>query len=144
MVKTCLSKNHGFVIVFNANNESQSDFTFSKKGSFVEIIDFNNLPNGLLGITVKSINKVIVSNICQLEDGLHIADIKAQIDPEVDDQAVLAEYPEISSILSQLIKHPKISDLLHLTNIFPSITEMLTAKVTAPPSPILHLRNPQL
>ena len=42
MVKTCLSKNHGFVIVFNANNESQSDFTFSKKGSFVEIIDFNN------------------------------------------------------------------------------------------------------
>jgi Lon protease-like protein len=111
MVKTCLSKNHGFVIVFNANNESQGDFTFSKKGSFVEIIDFNNLPNGLLGITVKSINKVIVSNICQLEDGLHIADIKAQIDPEVDDQAVLAEYPEISSILSQLIKHPKISDL---------------------------------
>ena len=108
MVKTCLSKNHGFVIVFNANNESQSDFTFSKKGSFVEIIDFNNLPNGLLGITV---NKGIVSNICQLEDGLHIADIKAQIDPEVDDQAVLAEYPEISSILSQLIKHPKISDL---------------------------------
>ena len=94
MVKTCLSKNHGFVIVFNANNESDGDFTFSKKGSFVEIIDFNNLPNGLLGITVKSINKVIVSNICQLEDGLHVANTKPQIDPEVDDQAVLAEYPE--------------------------------------------------
>ena len=25
MVKTCLSKNHGFVIVFNANNEFQGD-----------------------------------------------------------------------------------------------------------------------
>ena len=97
------------MIVFNARMNHKSDFTFSKKGSFVEIIDFNNLPNGLLGITVKSINKVIVSNICQLEDGLHIADIRPQIDPEVDDQAVLAEYPEISSILSQLIKHPKIS-----------------------------------
>ena len=111
MVKTCLSQNHGFVIVFNASNESQDNFNFSKKGSFVEIIDFNNLPNGLLGITVKSINKVIISNICQLEDGLHIADIRPQVDPEVDNQAVLAEYPEISSILSQLIKHPKIVNL---------------------------------
>ena len=111
MVKTCLSQNHGFVIVFNASNESQDNFNFSKNVSFVAIIDFNNLPNGLLGITVKSIIKAIISNICQLEDGLHIADIRPQVDPEVDNQAVLAEYPEISSILSQLIKHPKIVNL---------------------------------
>ena len=111
MVKNCLSENHGFVIVFDSNSKSTSDFSFSKKGSFVEIIDFNNLPNGLLGITVKSINKVVINNTFQQEDGLHIADTKPDIDPEVDDQAVLAEYPEITSILSQLLKQPRISDL---------------------------------
>ena len=91
MIKSCMSENHGFVIVLQ-NNEIK-DFEISKKGTYVEIIDFNNLPNGLLGITVKSENKVSLKNIYQLEDGLHIAEIKPEIDPEVDNQALIAEYP---------------------------------------------------
>ena len=109
MIKSCMSDNHGFIIVLQ-NNEIK-DFEISKKGTYVEIIDFNNLPNGLLGITVKSENKVSLKNIYQLEDGLHIAEIKPEIDPEVDNQALIAEYPEIINILSQLIKHPKINEL---------------------------------
>ena len=111
MVKECMSNGYGFIIVLQSKLESISDYGMSKKGTYVEIIDFNNLPNGLLGITVRSENKVNISNICQLEDGLHVADAKPEIDPEVDDQAILAEYPEISNILTQLMKHPKISDL---------------------------------
>lgn len=109
MIKTCMSENHGFVIVLQNNNNA--DFGISKKGTYVEIIDFNNLPNGLLGITVKSENKVSIKNIYQLEDGLHVAEIKPEIDPEVDNQALIAEYPEIINILSQLVKHPKINEL---------------------------------
>ena len=105
-----MSNGHGFVIAFQSKIDG-SDYEISKKGSYVEIIDFNNLPNGLLGITVKSENKVIISNILQLEDGLHIADVILDVDPEVDDQALLAEHPEIINILSQLMKHPRISDL---------------------------------
>lgn len=108
MIKTCMSENHGFVIVLQNNN---ADFGISKKGTYVEIIDFNNLPNGLLGITVKSENKVSIKNIYQLEGGLHVAEIKPEIDPEVDNQALIAEYPEIINILSQLVKHPKINEL---------------------------------
>lgn len=109
MVKKCMSDNHGFVIVLQINDGSE--FGFSKKGTYVEIVDFNNLPNGLLGITVKAETKVAINNICQLEDGLHIADIRPEIDPEVDNQALLAEYPEMINILSQIIKHPKINEL---------------------------------
>ena len=98
-------------MVFQNNHLNSSDYQISKKGSYVEIIDFNNLPNGLLGITVKSINKVLINNLTKLEDGLHVADIKPDLDPEVDDQALLAEYPEITSILSQLLKHPKINEM---------------------------------
>ena len=36
---------------------------------------------------------------------------KTGIDPEVDNQALIAEYPEIINILSQIIKHPKVTEL---------------------------------
>jgi Lon protease-like protein len=104
-----MSDNHGFVIVLQVNDTSE--FGILKKGTYVEIVDFNNLPNGLLGITVKAETKVSIKNICQLEDGLHIADVMPEIDPEVDNQALLAEYSEITNILSQIIKHPKVNEL---------------------------------
>ena len=56
-------------------------------------------------------NKVLIGNLVQLEDGLNIGEIEAVTDPEVDDQALLAEFPEISNILSQIIKHPSISEM---------------------------------
>lgn len=109
MIKECMSDNHGFVIVLKINDASE--FGISKKGTYVEIVDFNNLPNGLLGITVKAETKVSINNICKLEEGLHIANIRPEIDPEVDNQALLAEYPEMINILSQIIKHPKVNEL---------------------------------
>jgi len=111
MVKECMAKDHGFVIVFQNGSQKNENYEISKKGSYVEIIDFNNLPNGLLGISVKSINKVAIKDLTQLEDGLHIAQINPLIDPEVDDQALLAEFPELGNILSQLVQHPKISEM---------------------------------
>ena len=111
MVKNCMKNSQGFVIVFQKPTDSIDDFEISKKGSYVEIIDFNNLQNGLLGISVKSINKVVVNNLIQLKDGLHIAEINPLVDPEVDDQALLAEFPEITNILNQLVKHPRIVDM---------------------------------
>ena len=56
-----MKNNKGFVMVYQ-KNESNKDFEISKKGSYVEIIDFNSLPNGLLGITVKCMNKVLIGN----------------------------------------------------------------------------------
>ena len=111
MVKKCMQDSTGFVITLQSKSDGDIEFGIVKHGTYVEIIDFNNLPNGLLGITVKSENKVSLKNIHQLEDGLHIAEIKPEIDPEVDNQALIAEYPEIINILSQLIKHPKINEL---------------------------------
>jgi len=111
MVKECMAKDHGFVIVYQNGTDKDGNYEISKKGSYVKIIDFNNLSNGLLGITVKSINKVVIKDLTQLEDGLHVAQINPLIDPEVDDQALLAEFPEITNILNQLIKHPRILEM---------------------------------
>jgi hypothetical protein len=65
------------------------------------------LPNGLLGISVKSINKVAISNLVQLQDGLNVAEVNPLIDPEVEDQALVAKFPEIINILNPPVKHPK-------------------------------------
>jgi|TARA_E500000081_G_scaffold148699_1_gene174555 Lon protease-like protein len=110
MVKSCMQNNSGFVITLSTQKNNETNYGISKNGTYVEIIDFNNLPNGLLGITVKSIHKVKINNITELDDGLHMADAEALIDPEVDDQAILAEHPDLINILMQLVKHPKIND----------------------------------
>lgn len=111
MVKRCMVEDEGFVITLLQNNLDNDEIGFAKKGSYVEIVDFNNLPNGLLGITVKCIHKAEIKNICKLDDGLNIGEISPIIEPEVDDQAVLAEHPELLNILSQLMRHPEIEKL---------------------------------
>jgi Lon protease-like protein len=109
MVKNCMSTNTGFVITLSKSN--QSGESFMSQGTFVEIIDFNQLPNGLLGITVKGSQKVSIKSVEQLESGLHCASVNPIADPIVDDQAVLAQFPELINVLSQLKEHPQVKSL---------------------------------
>ena len=106
-----MSNASNFVISYKSDKFDDFDFGIEKAGTSVQIVDFNNLPNGLLGITVKAEDKVSIKNICQLEDGLNIGEVEPMIDPEVDDQAILAEYPEFVNILTQIMKHPKVSEM---------------------------------
>jgi len=101
----------GFVITLQSKSDGDIEFGIVKQGTYVEIIDFNNNPNGLLGITVKAVNKVAIKDIVQQEDALHIAEIKPLTDPLVDDQALIAKHPELINILIQLKDHPKIKVL---------------------------------
>ena len=78
-----MSADTGFVITLSKNN--QSGESFMSQGTFVEIIDFNQLPNGLLGITVRGSQKVSIKSVEQLESGLHYASIAPVAEPAVDD-----------------------------------------------------------
>ena len=109
MVKNCMSTDTGFVITLSKNN--QSGESFMSQGSFVEIIDFNQLPNGLLGITVRGSQKVSIKSVEQLESGLYYASIYPIPEPVVDDQAVLAQFPELINVLTQLKEHPQVKSL---------------------------------
>ena len=106
MVKNCMNSESGFVITLS--NENVSGESFMSQGTFVDIIDFNQLPNGLLGITVKGREKVSIKSIEQLESGLHYASISPIAEPVVDDQAVLAKFPDLINVLSQLKEHPQV------------------------------------
>ena len=106
MVKDCMNSESGFVITLSNNNVSGE--SFMSQGTFVDIIDFNQLPNGLLGITVKGREKVSIKSIEQVESGLHFASISPIAEPVVDDQAVLAKFPDLINVLSQLKEHPQV------------------------------------
>jgi len=109
MVKNCMNTDTGFVITLSKSN--QSGEAFMSQGTFVEIIDFNQLPNGLLGITVQGSQKVSIRSVEQLESGLHYASITPITEPAVDDQAVLAQFPELINVLSRLKEHPHVKSL---------------------------------
>ena len=109
MVKDCMRNETGFVITLSKKNTSGD--SFMSQGTFVEIIDFNQLPNGLLGITVKGTQKVSIKSVEQVESGLHYAKISLIPEPVVDDQAVLAKFPELINVLSQLKEHPQVKSL---------------------------------
>ena len=111
MVKSCMKDSSGFVITLQSKSEGDIEYGLIKQGTYVEIIDFNNNSNGLLGITVKAINKVVIKDIFQQKDMLHLATIKPLIDPLVDDQALIAKHPELLNILIQLKDHPRIKIL---------------------------------
>ena len=109
MIKDVMHGDNQFVISLLSN--TNQDISFKDKGTLVEIIDFNDLPNGLLGITVKGTTRVEISSAEINEDDYHVGQIFPISEPTVDDQALLAKFPELINVLSQLKEHPKVREL---------------------------------
>ena len=71
MLTRCLKEDRGFVVVLlREGGETGPTTAFYDIGTYVRIIDFQQLENGLLGITVEGASKVSVVRSWQQEDGL--------------------------------------------------------------------------
>ncbi len=66
LVKESMAEQKGFVL---AMKEGDAICTY---GTHVQIIDFETLPDGLLGVTIKGLSRVKLSHIDQEDDGLWI------------------------------------------------------------------------
>jgi len=113
MVKTSLAKEEGFCIVLTKNKESMSVEEFPNHhdvGTYVEIVDFNQLQNGLLGITVKGLNKVKILDRWKQDDELLIANI-TKIKELGENLSEEPSYKEIWSMLLEICNHPEIKRL---------------------------------
>jgi len=110
MLTRCLKEDRGFVVVLLREGTEVSLRTdFYDIGTYVRIVDFQQLDNGLLGITVEGDRKVRVLKNVQQSDGLNLGDVE-QLPPEE-----IAEVPEhlyeLSSVLKALGRHPAIREL---------------------------------
>lgn len=110
MLTRCLKEDRGFVVVLlRDGNETASTAAFYDIGTYVRITDFQQLENGLLGITVEGVAKVSVVRSWQQEDGLNIGDLEVLLDEA--DSKVPGRFSELPSVLRALSQHPVIRDL---------------------------------
>jgi hypothetical protein len=79
-------------------------------GTYVEIVDFNQLENGLLGVTVQGKYRIKILDRKVQEDGLIIADTIEE--PEEEESVSLEpQYENIWRILREISDNPEIKKL---------------------------------
>ena len=111
MVKDCLAKGKGFCIVLTKKEEGVSlkSKQHSATGTYVEVVDFNQLENGLLGITVQGKHRVQILDRKEQEDGLLIGSVMQL--KEANDSCLEEDYKNIWRVLREISEHPEIKKL---------------------------------
>ena len=110
MLTRCLKTDQGFVItLLRDGDEAGRAASFYETGTHVRIIDFQQLENGLLGITVEGEAKVSITRTWQQEDGLNLCEM-ALLQEEASGNIPSAFY-ELPSVLRALFRHPVIQEL---------------------------------
>jgi Lon protease-like protein len=109
LIKACLRDNHGFVVILISSGKEVGDApeTYSI-GTYVEIIDWETLDNGLFGITIKAQYRVRVTSPSVQDDGLMTGEIETLLSDETPDSADVLQIADLVDILKQLEQHPYI------------------------------------
>lgn len=107
LITDCLKQQTGFVIVLISDGKEVGITPqIYCTGCYVEIIDWESLENGLLGITVQARYRVHLSNSSVRDDGLLLAEI-SPLESSLDKNPELPEnFKPLSETLKQLLKHP--------------------------------------
>ncbi len=76
MVKECCEQNIGFGMNLVSGRTTSSNTVISSVGTMVNIIDFETLPDGLLGITVVGNQRFTLKRVWAESDGLRKAEVE--------------------------------------------------------------------
>lgn len=102
MVRRCMREQSGFGVVLIRDGAEVGGVTaMADVGCFARIVDFNTMPDGLLGITVQGERRFRVLQRDVQRDGLHLAEVEW-----LDEQgAMLAsdQFVELREILSRAL-----------------------------------------
>ena len=113
MVSECLANSEGFCIVLfkdDDNEENKEYLPHHNIATYVEIVDFNKLDNGLLGITVQGKYKIRIEDVWKQEDELLIGKIE-KINEEDDNLSNEPEYLDLWNMVKEITNHPEIKKL---------------------------------
>ena len=102
MVGRCLKEQGRFgVVLILEGVEAGSALTVAAIGTSGRIVDFDPLPDGLLGITCLGEQRFRILRRWQQDDGLNLADV--QFLPAEAASAVPAEYAHLGDLLRELL-----------------------------------------
>lgn len=107
LIKDCMKQQTGFVVVLISEGKEVGEAPqIYRTGCYVEIIDWESLDNGLLGITIQAKYRAQLSDSSVRDDGLLLAEA-SPLYSTLDDNAILPEtFKPLSDTLEQLLQHP--------------------------------------
>lgn len=111
MVSACMRRGEGFGVValLEGREVGEAARRFSTLGCEALIRDFQQRPNGLLGIRVEGGRRLRVGEVSVQADQLTLAEV-SWLD-EVEDAPLLAEHTDLAALLSALAEHPLVAGL---------------------------------
>ena len=114
LVARCMRGQTGFGVVWLKQGSEVSGGAIDTPnigdyGTFARIVDWDQLPNGLLGIVIEGQERFDVRSVWRETDGL----IKAQVEmlPLPDPTPMPDEFEGLSEVLTGLLRHPQIKRL---------------------------------
>ncbi|VAW50888.1 Uncharacterized protein, similar to the N-terminal domain of Lon protease [hydrothermal vent metagenome] len=107
LIKNCMKQQTGFVtVLISEGKEVGTAPQIYCYGCYVEIIDWQSLDNGLLGITVQGKYRTQLSNSSVKDSGLLLAETNP-IKSTLDENSTLPEaFRPLSDTLKELLAHP--------------------------------------
>jgi Lon protease-like protein len=115
MVMRCMRENSGFGVVMIEEgrqileNSEQSLPSVSQKGVYCKIVNFDQLPTGMLGIMIEGQTKFVIRDQYEQPDRLMMAEVEF-LDAE-ETQEVPYEYEHLVRILQSLMEHEEVVSL---------------------------------
>ncbi|HZX16559.1 MAG TPA: LON peptidase substrate-binding domain-containing protein [Pseudomonas sp.] len=111
MISRCMKQSQGFgvVCIIDGAEVGEAAGQFSAIGCEAQIRDFQQLPNGLLGIRVEGGRRFRVQRAQVLPDQLTLAEVE-WLD-EQPEQPLEAEHADLVALLGALSAHPMVASL---------------------------------
>jgi Lon protease-like protein len=116
LVSQCLRNDEGFGVCLLREGEeviqSQSKQTIHRTGTYARIVDWDQLENGLLGITVQGQAKFRIADCWQADSGVLEAEAEFSEQDRVGEEPIpLSEnYAAMVDLLQSLENHPMIEE----------------------------------
>jgi len=103
LVKRCMQTDSGFgvVLLFRGNEAGTAEATTAGIGTEVRIIDFDRLPDGLLGITCRGQQRFRILRAWRETDGLNMAEVEDLPAPPII--AIPADLRFLAEILERVM-----------------------------------------
>ena len=111
LVKSCMKNEHGFVVVLINNGKEVGDAPeIYRIGTYANIIDWESLDSGLLGITIQGERRVQLHSTTARDDGLLVGQIDELGDCDNNKLQLSYEQDDLIKTLQELSKHPFVAE----------------------------------
>ena len=115
MVAKCMREQTGFGVVWLRQGSEvdgegvSSALQFGDYGTLAHIVDWDQLPNGLLGITIEGSQRFHVDETWVEESGLNVA--RVELEPAFAPEPLPVEGASMVDVLEGLQRHPEVKRL---------------------------------